>query len=195
LELNPDHLAGLYNLANLNFRINDFTEAAALFQRLVDDWINLGMTLKVLGTFDAAEAAYRRALALDPGNVEAHWNLANLLLLQGRWADGFAEYEWRLGRAEAPKPDWPNPAKTAADFDGKRALLWAEQGAGDTIQFLRYANVVAERARSVSIYCQPGLKRLAQTCPGIDAVIAPATLFLNLIAMRRCAVCRICWDN
>jgi len=72
LELNPDHLAGLYNLANLNFRINDFTEAAALFQRLVDDWINLGMTLKVLGTFDAAEAAYRRALALDPGHVEAH---------------------------------------------------------------------------------------------------------------------------
>jgi len=177
LALNPGHLAGLYNLANLNFRGDDFAEAAVLFERLVghapkhlDGWINLGMTCKALGRLKDAEAAYQQALSLDPDCVEAHWNRSNLLLLQGRWDEGFADYEWRLRRAEAPKPDWPNPVLGASDFDGKRVLLWAEQGAGDALQFLRYAAAVAEPAQSVSVYCQPALKRLAETCAGVDAV-------------------------
>ncbi len=178
LRLNPGHLAGLYNLANLNFRGDDFNAAAALFQCLVeqapehlDGWINLGMTQKALDRLDDAEAAYQRALALDPDCVEAHWNRANLLLLQGHWAEGFAEYEWRLKRAEAPKPDWPNPVRRSSDVDGKRVLLWSEQGVGDALQFLRYTADVAERAQSVSVYCQPGLRRLAETCPGVDEAV------------------------
>ncbi len=178
LRLNPRHLTGLYNLANQHFRGEAFAAAVVLFERLVEHspehlegWINLGMTQKALGRLDDAEASYQRALSLDPDSVEAHWNLANLLLLQSRWLEGFAEYEWRLKRAEAPKPDWPNPAQTAADFDGNRVLLWSEQGVGDAIQFLRYAADVAKRAQSVGVYCQPGLRRLAESCQGVDEAI------------------------
>lgn len=178
LAINPGHQPALYNLANLHFRNDEYDRAGDLLERLVgqnpnhlEGWINLGMTLKALGKLGDAEEAYQRALALDPDNVEAHWNIANLLLLQGRWTEGFAEYEWRLRRAEAPKPEWPNPAQTAADFDGKRVLLWAEQGVGDAIQFLRYTADVAERAQTVSVFCQPGLRSLVETCPGINAAI------------------------
>ena len=47
------------------------------------------------GELAEAEACYRAALALKPGNPEAHYDLAWLLLLSGRWAEGWTEYEWR----------------------------------------------------------------------------------------------------
>jgi len=179
LALNGAHLPARYNLANLHFRACDFASARNHFREMLecapenpDAWVNLGMAEKALGRLDEAEKAYRRVLEIDPDSIEAHWNLSNLLLFQGRWAEGFAEYEWRLRRAEAPKPDWPRPVRPGDDLNGKKVLLWAEQGIGDVIQFLRYAADVAEQAATVTVYCQPALLRVVATCPGVAKAVA-----------------------
>ena len=72
------------------------------------------MTHKAAGHFEQAADSYRRAIALDDpaSSALAHFNLANVLLLQGRWADGFAEYEWRLRLPNALSQPWPAPAWT-----------------------------------------------------------------------------------
>jgi len=174
LALNGGHVAARYNLANLLFRNNDFASARDQFVRLIevapsnpDAWLNLGMAEKALGNLNEAERACRRVLEFDPDSVEAHWNLANLLLLRGRWDEGFAEYEWRLRRSEAPKPDWPDPLERGGDVTGKRVMLWSEQGTGDAIQFLRHAADVAGRTDRVMFFCHPSLRRLAEICPGV----------------------------
>ncbi|BAZ92888.1 uncharacterized protein FOKN1_0484 [Thiohalobacter thiocyanaticus] len=46
-------------------------------------WYGLGNTHYLAGEYEAAEAAYRQALELDPDNAAAHNNLARALLAQG----------------------------------------------------------------------------------------------------------------
>ena len=104
--------------------------------------------------------------------MEAHWNLAHLLLIQGRWAEGFAEYEWRLKRPEAPHPEWSQPTWDGTPAPEQCLLLWVDQGVGDAIQFLRFARFAAERVGKVIIRCQSSLIGLAETAPGIDQAVA-----------------------
>ena len=48
----------------------------------------------------------------------------------------------------------------------------AEQGLGDTLQFIRYAQLVKQRGATVVVECQPQLVRLVATCAGADRVFA-----------------------
>ena len=135
---------------------------------------NLGVALGEQGKLDDAFACYRRALALKPDYAEAHGNHALLTLLTGDFEHGWAEYEWRwqtkgnrFARRHESRPLWDGRA-----LAGKTILLHAEQGLGDTIQFVRYAPLVQERGGRVVLECQPPLLPLLADCPGIDQVLA-----------------------
>jgi len=179
LTVNPKHELALYNLANLKTRLNESEKALPLYNRLLAlkpdfeaGWINYGMAAQRAGTLKEAEDHFKKAIALNPQSVDAHWNLSHLLLIQGHWQEGFAEYEWRLQRAEAPKPEWPQPVWDGSKIKNQHLLLWVDQGVGDAIQFLRYVQFAAERVKSITLRCQQSLVRLADTVPGIDQVIA-----------------------
>jgi tetratricopeptide (TPR) repeat protein len=176
----PTDRDGIYNFANLCHRQHLFEGALSLQQTLVRNypdfaagWVNMGMTLKAMRRFDEAEACYRRAIDIEPDSALAHFDLSNLLLLQGRWAEGFGEYEWRLKLPDAPRPEWAVPPWTGAEPPGTRVVLWNDQGFGDAIQFLRYVPKLASSGYRVVTVLRRELVRLAASVPGIEAVFDP----------------------
>lgn len=163
LRIKPD-LPDLYNSMGLAQRLAGRLDEALVTLRQAakrDPHAtgNLAGLLKELGRLDEAEAAYRAAIRANPEDAVAHFNLGIVLLLLGRFDDGWREYAWRFRAGAASisrcgKPRW------SGDALGSRTLLIrAEQGMGDMIQFCRYVKLAAERG-SVVLEVQPGLRRL-----------------------------------
>ncbi|MBD2089388.1 tetratricopeptide repeat protein [Microcoleus sp. FACHB-1515] len=180
LKLNPSYVDTRFNLGNalkdqddLMGAIEQYRLAIALKPNQPNVWVNLGNALKAQGKLAEAIECYRHVLAIDPQNASAHNNLGQALLQAGDWLNGFAENEWRW-RVENyawPRPPLPQPRWDGSDLTGKTILLYAEQGFGDTIQFIRYAPLVAAKGGRVIVECQPPLVRLLQTVSGIEKVI------------------------
>jgi tetratricopeptide (TPR) repeat protein len=134
--------------------------------------LSIGHLLDLQGDVAGAIEFFRRAIAIAPDYAEAHFNHALLLLLLGEYEKGWKEYEWRL---RVPNFDqiWPEAAGVRWDgspLGGKVILLFAEQGFGDVIQFIRYAPLVAARGGNVIVRCLPKLKALLEGAPGVSAV-------------------------
>jgi hypothetical protein len=138
---------------------------------------NLGNVYRELGRPREAIASFGQAIRLNPASAEAHFSRAEALLLCGEFAEGWREYEWR-GKVKAlgtPPREFAQPLWDGEQLAGKTLLLHAEQGLGDTIQFVRYARLAAERCRTVLLECQPQLAGLLRGAPGVAQVIAQGT--------------------
>lgn len=124
---------------------------------------NLGVALCDLGRLEEAAACFRRATAIAPGTAAYHTNLAYALLLGGELEEGWRENEWR------PRRRFEQPQWDGRRLDGKTILLHAEQGFGDTIQFVRYVPLVKPFGGRVILEVQPELDRLCRSVAGHDA--------------------------
>jgi tetratricopeptide (TPR) repeat protein len=193
LKYHPTHRDLLYNYANLLFRQGQLEKGESAYQKLLkfhrsdaQAWINYGKLLKTARRFAESEACCRQAIALaHPADLpQAHFNLANLLLQQGKWQEGFAAYQWRLTLPGSISSPWGLPEWKPALPKGSRVLLWNDQGQGDAIMFLRFAALFAQQGYRLFAFVQNSLKELAATAPGIEAAYclldAPQALDANL---------------
>jgi Flp pilus assembly protein TadD len=131
--------------------------------------MNLAGVLLDLGRLPEARSYLERACALDPGSAAAHYNLGIALLLAGEYREGFREYESRWGIKQAGPPRvFPRPAWDGSELQGRRILLHAEQGAGDAIQFVRYADFVRARGGRVILLVRSPLVRLMSWLPDCE---------------------------
>ena len=130
------------------------------------------LVLQFLDRDAEAIAAAREAVVQAPGSSYARHNLAAALLLHGELtAEAWALYESRAGFLNMQT--WPNPGRcwTGGDIAGRTVLVHAEQGLGDTLQFVRYVPMVVARGARVMLAVQPALVRLLQGTPGAEAVV------------------------
>jgi tetratricopeptide (TPR) repeat protein len=185
IALRPNYAEAWSNRGNALSDLNRPLDAQASYERalsasssLADAWNNLGLTYVDMNRHADALACYERALALSPDSAETHWNRALCLLQMGEFSAGFAEYEWRWQRKRiAPSrrafeaPLWLGDTPLA----GKTILLHAEQGLGDTLQFCRYAALVAAQGARVVLEVQPELTRLLGTLEGVDELVTAGT--------------------
>ena len=178
IELRPD-LADLhYNLGNALLAADRLEEAASGFDHAlalapghVRARTNLGVALKEQGRLQPAIASFYEAIGLDPAFAEAHWNLGLALLMTGRYIEGWAAYEWRRRLNDSPVlphdlPQWDGNAAA-----GKTLLIHAEQGLGDALQFIRYADVANRQGARVHFESPPELARLLRPMAGIDKIV------------------------
>ncbi len=123
---------------------------------------NLGVVYRDSGDLDRSEQYLRRACAIQSDDPAAHFNLAVTLLGAGRLREGFQEYEWRwqLPQFAGQKREFAQPLWRGEPLEGRRILIWAEQGAGDAVQFVRYALLVRAAGGEVIIETLPHLERL-----------------------------------
>jgi tetratricopeptide (TPR) repeat protein len=180
LQIQPNRAEVHTNLASVLAELRQLDDAVAAHQtairlnpNLPEAFSNLGNALIDLGRVDDAIAAHRSALKLRPDYPEVHWNLATCLLLKGDFAEGFREFEWRRQCADRVRftPDLPQPIWDGGDLAGRTILLRAEQGLGDTLQFIRHAKMVQARGGRVIVECQPELIGLLRQLDCVSAWI------------------------
>jgi Flp pilus assembly protein TadD len=179
LKADPRSAGAMINLGNALRLMGDAAGAVAQYRAALDlardtamTEANMALALRDLGRLDEAEGAYRRAIALKPDYAVAHKDLGMLLLLRGRYDEGWREYQWRWKTPLHRPREYGKPLWRGEDIAGRAILLHMDQGHGDTIHFLRYAPLVAERGARVVLEVQPSLLRLASGLAGVQALVA-----------------------
>jgi len=182
LALSPGHSGALYNRGNALSDLGRYSEALAAYDAAltaapsnVKAWNNRGRALQSLHRHGEAIECFDKATVLQKDYADAHFNAALSLLTLGDYARGFAEYEWRWRRTGMIDTRrayrgalWLGEYSLAR----KKILLHAEQGLGDTIQFARYAPLIARAGATVMIEVQPALKDLFASLAGVVSVHA-----------------------
>jgi tetratricopeptide (TPR) repeat protein len=178
-QLQPGNLDAIKALANVLRELGQIEEAVELAREAIrlrpdDPGAHgcLGLTLAELGRHQEALACHDEALRLDPDRAETRRNRALVWLLLGDYERGWPEFEARWGSKELPRRSFPRPEWDGSPLNGRTILLHAEQGFGDTLQFIRYAPLVRERGGRVLVACQRPLHRILASCPGIDELAA-----------------------
>jgi len=187
LTISPGHVEALGNRGNAFIKLNRPDEAivaydAALRTTGADAQLltNRAHTLRRLDRVDEAQAELRKAIALRPDFAEAHFELGMTQLALGDFENGWNAYErrWATAAFAARRRSFKSPLWTGEQsLRGKTVLLHAEQGFGDTIQFVRYAPMIAALGATVILEVQPELVSLLSGTAGSAQVIARGQKF------------------
>jgi tetratricopeptide (TPR) repeat protein len=180
LAMQPGDATVLYNRGNALRALNREADAIAAYDaaiaaapNYVSAWYNRALALQALNRHGEALMSFDKVVALDPNHADAHFSAASAHLTLGNYRAGFAQYEWRWKRGGmSARPRFRQPLWLGQSPPANRTiLLHAEQGLGDTIQFARYAPLIARMDAKVLLEVQPELKELLSGLDGVAAVI------------------------
>lgn len=166
--------AMLQTLGRYDEALECYRRALELNPEYPDALNNHGTVLEFLDRYSEAEISIRKAIRIAPGSVSAHWNLSLALLRMGRLEEGWREHEWRWKKAEFQRfifgfkqPRWDG----SQALEGKTILLTAEQGYGDSIQFVRYVLLLQRRGARILLLVPRALTELFAACLPVAAVV------------------------
>jgi tetratricopeptide (TPR) repeat protein len=180
LALKPDSAPAVSSLGYIFERKGDLASATDAYRnaikldpQLSGGHLHLGSAQLLQGNLGEAAECFEWVLKLAPDSAEARAFLGIIHLKQGSFRLGLSEYEDRWStpygfrfRRKLSQPLWKGEP-----LEGSRILLYAEQGMGDTLQFVRYVPLVAARGGKVVLEVQPRLHRLLALTPGAEKVI------------------------
>ena len=164
----------LRDLGQAPAALESIDRAIALNPGIVGAHYNRGNVLQDLGRHAEALESYDKALAINANHVDSHWNRSVCNLRLGNFEAGWPEYEWRWLRssAESAPRHFPFPLWLGQeDLAGKSILLHREQGLGDSIQFIRYASLVAQLGATVFVEAYEPLVDLFGSITEITQVV------------------------
>jgi tetratricopeptide (TPR) repeat protein len=184
LALRPEFPEALSNrahdlriLARYDEALEGYGRAIAAMPELADAWNGRGNLFQEINRDEDALADYRRALELRPDFAGAHMNEGLCRLRLGDFESGWSKHEWRWrvrdlypAAREFAQPKWQGTENLA----GKEILLHAEQGFGDSIQFVRYVPLVAATGATVLLEVPDELVSLVSGLSGVSRVITLA---------------------
>jgi tetratricopeptide (TPR) repeat protein len=166
----------LKDLEQLDAALASYDRAIALKGDFAEAYSNRGLVLQDLHLFDAALTSFAQAVAINRDFAAAYFNRAMASLLTGDFESGWRDFEWRwqgaggpiMARRRVAQPCWLGKES----LKGKTILLCSEQGLGDTLQFCRYARLVADLGARVILEVQKPLQSLLTSLEGAAQVLA-----------------------
>ncbi len=178
INLSPNSAEALTGLGLVCFELGRFEEALELHAKAAANaksqlefyLTNSAQTLIAVKHYDEAERVLRAAIAQNPNLVEPHVHLAHLYLRTGRFEQGWKEYEWRLKRPGAERPPTSEGALTG-NIKGEKILVIAEQGLGDSLQFVRFCKQLVDAGAIVDIFAPVNLKEFFGQLKFIRSVV------------------------
>lgn len=164
LSLQPNYATAHFNRANLLLEMGRLDEAIAAYHRTLEldphdagAVCKLGVAYGDAGNLPAALEAYERAIVLQLGYAEPRRNRAMIWLSQGDYARGWEELEWRLKCDGFVPRVADGPRWYGEPLAGRTLLVHAEQGLGDTLQFVRYLPLLDKLGGVIRLEVQPPL--------------------------------------
>lgn len=181
LTINPNQFLFKNNLSLQYRAVGDYEKSVSMMKESIainekpQLWLNLGGIYGELRDIDNSQKCFEKAIELDPEYPAAHVDMAFVHHLRGNWQKGFEEYEWRFWYYPQMKHYLNNfdQSKTWNGKDslkGKTMLIYAEQGSGDAIMFVRYAKHLKDLGAKVIIHTAPALSELLLRVEGVDGV-------------------------
>jgi tetratricopeptide (TPR) repeat protein len=178
ISISPNFEDAYLNLGESYSRMEHFYEAIQFFKQLLkinpnhtNALYNMGVAYNGLREYKKALLAYDKALSIDPGHVKSHYNKSFILLAGGDYVNGFAEYEWRLKKHKTYKCKSKQPMWNGDSIPSKKLLVYAEQGFGDCLQFIRFLPLVQKKVKTIILECQPELLRLFSDLNEVDQIV------------------------
>jgi Flp pilus assembly protein TadD len=176
LDERPDYAEAHSSLSFVLERRGHLSDALAAAERAVElcpdraeFQNNLGSVLRSLHRLDDACRTFRTSIELSPDFALGRFNLGTTLLLAGRYVEGWTGYgqHVRVSGTRAPGP--PATEWDGQPIRGRRLLVYADQGLGDTIQFARFLPLCKQRSAAHIVFrCQSPLRRLFAERQGVD---------------------------
>ncbi len=182
IEQEPKN-AGAYNNLGVLYKTEkkflkacrSLKKALLLDSNNVDALANMGAILKETNKPLWAEFFYKKALLINPHHVNANVDYGIIKMLLEDYTIGMYHYEYRIHLKEfLPKRIDLDPKKRynhQMSLDKKRILVYAEQGFGDAIQFVRFLPELKRKGAYVIVRVRPELERLFNNTPLADKII------------------------
>ena len=170
VEINPNNAINYANLcyffSNKMMSLEAFEAAKQSFilNPTIEAGINVGIILSSMNRVDEAIDCYETLLQKEPNQPKAKFNLGCMYMHKERYLEGLKNLEYRFEnenslkkfKSRFSKPCWDGKV----DLNGKKILIFNEQGLGDAIQFLRYVPLLKKRGAFVITECQEELEGL-----------------------------------
>ncbi len=174
----PTEEKALVTKGILNLALSNKTKAEEIFEIVFDNketkiasLADAALIYFKYGKLSLAKKLYEYLLQVEPSLIEIHYNYSHLLILQGEFNKGWAEYEYRRKRKDFLKRNFSKPELINQEINGKRILICDEQGIGDIIQFIRYAKLLKQKEAYIIFQCASGVYNLIKNVEGIDEFI------------------------
>ena len=185
IALEPSNADAWFNRGTVLAKLDDPRGALSSYDRALElrpnfdaAHVNRGtVLLRDPGLIAGAVASYQAAIALNPDLPEAHYNLALASLALGDYATGWREHEWRWRAKSGPifreKREFAERLWLGREsIAGKTVLLYAEQGLGDCLQFVRYVKLVAKLGPQIVLEVPTPLVALLGSLPDVAQIVA-----------------------
>lgn len=173
--INPFAHEVAYNLGVLSNQlgshfdaVNHYLDSIAIEPSQIMTWFNIGVSYFELSIPQKAIDSYQKVLFMDPEHIQSNWNLSHCLLLVDDYKNGFSHYEWRWKQNENYYQQVQRSFASElwlgqTSLENKSILIYAEQGFGDTLQFIRFCNHSVFKFATLVVEVQPELVTLIQS--------------------------------
>ncbi|MDB3916729.1 tetratricopeptide repeat protein [Alphaproteobacteria bacterium] len=160
------------NQGHLNTAIEYYNKAIFINPNYIDSYNNKGVALDKQYKFNEAIEVFKKSISLSPNQPMVYQNLSFALLQAGKIKEGLEKYEWRWKTSKFlstkrhfPQPYWDGKKS----LNGKKILVWSEQGIGDTLRWSSCLTLLSSLAEKCILECQPKLvPLLKRSFPNIE---------------------------